>query len=255
MNTNVEFINVKFTGVDPSEQLYELTFTDNVIIEIDMDNIENDYGVSGEIEFAINMYEDGISKSELKKAVKALEECIKQHQPKPMREIAEEHNLELVEVTQGRNGYPSNIKEGIIGFETFEQAEEIATEYDCVVVAFHRRDGWQLWENLGTRYEPFDNLADEDVCRFDNAKDAVEFLLEDKDNYMDEYTNDCLNIGEAEYNNKLKKYDDEIAFINENWKEGKVIVGSELLYMDVLDRYTMGYYDDTHHYVIGIYRY
>lgn len=76
---NVEFINVKFTGIDQSEQLYELTFTDNVIIEVDIDNIENDYGVSGEIEFAINMYEDGISKAELKKAVKALNECIKQH--------------------------------------------------------------------------------------------------------------------------------------------------------------------------------
>lgn len=251
MKTNIEFINIEYLNEDE----YRLNFTNDISVRIYIAAYNDTKTLADDIEHDINLMEGSITWREMFNALKALKECIKQHQPKPMREIAEEHNLELIEITHGRNGYPSNIKEGIIGFETFEQAEEIAAEYDCEVVAFHRRDGWQLWENLGTRYEPFDNLADEDVCRFDNAKDAIEFLLEDKDNYMDEYANGCLNISETEYNNKLKKYDDEIAFINENWKEGKVIVGSELLYMDVLDRYTMGYYDDTHHYVIGIYRY
>lgn len=251
MKTNVEFINVEYLNEDE----YRLNFTNDVSVNIYMPAYNDTKTLADDIEHDINLAEGSVTWREMVNALKALKECIKQHQPKPMREIAEEHNLELIEVTQGRNGYPSNIKEGIIGFETFEQAEEIAAEYDCVVVAFHRRDGWQLWENIGTRYEPFDNLADEDVCQFDNAKDAIDFLLEDKDNYMDEYANDLLDIDEEDYNNELKKYDDEIAFINENWKEDKVIVGSELLYMDVLDRYTMGYYDDTHHYAIGIYRY
>lgn len=252
MKTNVEFINVEYLNEDE----YRLNFTNDISVNIFMPAYNDTKTLADDIEHDINLAEGSITWREMFNALKALKDCIKQHQPKPMREIAEEHNLELIEVTHGRNGYPSNIKEGIIGFDTFEQAEEIAAEYDCEVVAFHRRDGWQLWENIGTRYEPFDNLADdEDVCRFDNAKDAIEFLLEEKDNYMDDYANDCLDIDEEDYKNELKKYDDEIAFINENWEEGKVIVGSELLYMDVLDRYTMGYYDDTHHYVIGIYRY
>ena len=82
MKRNVEFINVKFLGVDQSEQLYELTFTDNIVVEIDMDNIEDDYGVSGEIEYAINLYEDNITRKELNKALKALKECIKQNSTK-----------------------------------------------------------------------------------------------------------------------------------------------------------------------------
>ena len=88
MNTLVTFGSVKHTGVDRTEQTYELTFSDNVVVEIDMDNIENDYGVQGEIELAINSYEDGISKAELKKAVKALNECIKDNAP-TMEEIIE----------------------------------------------------------------------------------------------------------------------------------------------------------------------
>lgn len=252
MKTNVKFINCEHI----TSQEYRLNFSDNVSVNIDMDAYTQTQDIADDIECNINLAEDSITRNELVKALKALKECFMKHQPKPMREIAEEHSLELIEVTHGINGYPSRVKEGIVGFDTFEQAEEIAAKYDCEVVAFHRRDGWQLWENLGTRYEPFDNLAnDEDVCRFDNAKDAIEFLLEDKNNYIDDYANDCFDISEDGYNEMLKRYDDEIAFIKENWKEGKVIVGSELLYMDVLDRYTMGYYDDTHHYVIGIYRY
>lgn len=88
MNTTVIFQGVKHTGVDSTEHTYRLTFSDNVVVDIDMDNIENDYGVHGEIEFAINMYEDGISRAELNKAVKALNECIKNNAP-TMEEIIE----------------------------------------------------------------------------------------------------------------------------------------------------------------------
>ena len=143
MNTNVEFINVKFTGVDPSEQLYELTFTDNVIVEIDMDNIENDYGVSGEIEFAINMYEDGISKSELKKAVKALEECIKQHpnltydiqfddDNNSMGEgfaLSLEEAKDYIKINNGSNrGYFGSFKTGIVSIYCNETSECVYEE-------------------------------------------------------------------------------------------------------------------------------
>ena len=143
MNTNVEFINVKFTGVDPSEQLYELTFTNNVVVEIDMDNIENDYGVSGEIEFAINMYEDGISKAELKKAVKALNECIKQHpnltydiqfddDNNTMNEgfaFSLEEAKDYIKTNNGSNsGYFGSFKSGIVSIYCRETGECVYEE-------------------------------------------------------------------------------------------------------------------------------
>lgn len=81
MKTSVKFESVKHTGVDSTDHTYQLTFSDNVVVDIDMDNIESDYGVHGEIELAINYYEDSICRAELNKAVKALNECIKNNTP------------------------------------------------------------------------------------------------------------------------------------------------------------------------------
>ena len=45
---------------------------------------------------------------------------------KDLREIAESNNLEVIETTSQANGYPSNLKDAIIGFESFEDAEKLA---------------------------------------------------------------------------------------------------------------------------------
>ena len=70
--------------------------------------------------------------------------------------LAEENNLQLVEVTQGSNGYPRGIYKAIIGFEKFEDAEKMAEENNLQVVSLRSRDGWQFYEELGHIYSPFD---------------------------------------------------------------------------------------------------
>ena len=77
-----------------------------------------------------------------------------------LHEIAESNNLEIIETTSQANGYPSNLKYAIIGFETFEDAEKLANEHDLEIESFKKRDGWQLWARAGNRvYKPFKNSA------------------------------------------------------------------------------------------------
>ena len=64
-------------------------------------------------------------------------------------EIAYERGLEVVETTQGMNGYPWGLGKAVIGFETFEEAQEVARESGGEVVDLSRRDGWQFWKNTG----------------------------------------------------------------------------------------------------------
>ena len=69
--------------------------------------------------------------------------------------LAEEKGLELVEVTQGINGYPRGVYKAIVGFEDFQEAEDLAEEFGLEIVELRSRDGWQFYEELGRRYEPF----------------------------------------------------------------------------------------------------
>jgi hypothetical protein len=75
--------------------------------------------------------------------------------------IQMDYDLEMIETTTGRNGYPQSLKKALIGFQTFEQAQEIEKEYPEVrITTFHKRDGWQLWErNNNTTYEALKNSA------------------------------------------------------------------------------------------------
>ena len=55
-----------------------------------------------------------------------------------------------IEITTGRNGYPENLKFAFTDFDTFEQAEKFAKEYNGDVVLVQQRAGWQFWEEVDT---------------------------------------------------------------------------------------------------------
>ena len=62
---------------------------------------------------------------------------------------AESLGLEIIETTPDANGYPSNLKKAVIGFEDMESAENFAKENGLRVEIFRRRAGWQLWCRTG----------------------------------------------------------------------------------------------------------
>lgn len=92
-----------------------------------------------------------------------------------LREIAYERGLEVVETTQGMNGYPEGLGKAIIGFETFEEAEEVAREIGGDVVDLCRRDGWQFWKNCGTIYREWSMDPEDYGDDYECTKDAVEW--------------------------------------------------------------------------------
>lgn len=68
-------------------------------------------------------------------------------------DLAEEWGLDIVEITQGVNGYPKGLYKALMGFDTFENAEAFADEVNGEVVLLTKRDGHQLWFNGGRQYE------------------------------------------------------------------------------------------------------
>lgn len=60
--------------------------------------------------------------------------------------IAEQNGLEVVNTTEGRNGYPIGIMPMLKGFESFEQFKTIAIQYPQLDhFELEKKDGWQLW--------------------------------------------------------------------------------------------------------------
>ena len=60
--------------------------------------------------------------------------------------IAEQNGLDVVNTTEGRNGYPMGIMPMLKGFESFEQFNEISAQYPILNhFKLEKKDGWQLW--------------------------------------------------------------------------------------------------------------
>ena len=58
---------------------------------------------------------------------------------------AEELGLNIIETTSDGNGYPRDLKKAITGFESFEEAEEFASENGLQVIELRRKAGQGLW--------------------------------------------------------------------------------------------------------------
>lgn len=60
--------------------------------------------------------------------------------------IAEQNGLEVVNTTEGWNGYPIGIMPMLKGFDSFEQFKTIAIQYPQLDhFELEKKDGWQLW--------------------------------------------------------------------------------------------------------------
>src|SRR5574344_1968453 len=99
-----------------------------------------------------------------------------------LREISDIEGLKYVETTSGMNGYPENIQDAIVGFDNWEQMEEIAEKYSLSPINLHKRDGWRLYERMGMATEPFENSSDDygdDYFEEDDAEFYQKQIMED----------------------------------------------------------------------------
>lgn len=107
-------------------------------------------------------------------------------------DLAEQLGLDIVSVTSSANGYPQNVQLALIGFDNFDQAEDVANANDLTIVSLYKRDGWNLWaeqgaacgpiklgaEDYGDDYMSFDSSCDEEDLTDDlrRAIDGIEEL-------------------------------------------------------------------------------
>ena len=83
-------------------------------------------------------------------------------------EIAQYENLELIETTESRIGYPSYLECSLIGFQDWEHYLQVQEEYCLQGQYVDKREGWQLWHRTNnTPYKPFELTADVFGCDYD----------------------------------------------------------------------------------------
>lgn len=103
-------------------------------------------------------------------------------------DLAYEWGLNIVEVTQGVNGYPEGLYKAIAGFDYFENAEDFAEQVNGEVVLLSRRDGHALYTNKGRAYKGIERakFIDEDRCEvFEDELDFEEWCVGEIDHRMD----------------------------------------------------------------------
>lgn len=114
-----------------------------------------------------------------------------------LQDIAEQYDLQFVETTDQRNGYPSNINGAIIGFKSFDEAQAIADKYGLDIELITKHDGWNLWYRTGDwMNEPL--KITEDIF----SDDTRLFTADDADNYFENEVkpllDDCDDFDNAE---------------------------------------------------------
>lgn len=162
--------------------------------------------------------------------------------------VAYENGLDVIETTTDGTGYPKNLKQALIGFSTFNEAELLAEKYGLRITTFHKKDGWMLWVRTGnSTYEPFQI---------------------DSSYYGDNYNVFYASSVEDFYDNEVKPlldsfetFDELEAFIQQKRElfgeiqdmyEDQVVVAHEGQYYETINRVSMGWYHDTNRFEIGL---
>lgn len=165
-----------------------------------------------------------------------------------LAEIASENGLQLIDTTANSTGYPEWLQKAIIGFDTFDQAEELAKENGLSIEVFQQHDGWDLWYRTGcTAYEPFRRSAE------DFGDDYSEFS---KDDLEDFYENEVQPMV-----SEFESFDDLRSFLDQNEKikdeiedaeDDEIVITRSGEYCDTIKERTMSYNYDSHSYAIGL---
>ena len=162
-------------------------------------------------------------------------------------ERAEELGYKIVETTSEGNGYPSNLKKAVIGFETFEDAEKFAEENGGEIIELRRKAGQELWSRYGRMFEAYDMkkvYADEPCYEMYFCGDEERFTDMVKEQISE--MNDFALI--KDYVEEKEEIWDEFCTLGENEfilvKDGKL--------EGVIEEERMDYEYDSTYYRIGV---
>lgn len=159
--------------------------------------------------------------------------------------LEQDNNLTIIETTGGRNGYPSALRKALVGFETFEEAQEFAKEHDLEIIHIKKRDGWQMWERGNIAWEAYTISADtygDDYSSYTSEEvyfeQEVKVALESAESY-----DEVKAIMDA-----AERVIDELRLIDDN----EQVITRGLDYVEVAKVTTMEYCEDVYHYAIAV---
>ncbi len=165
-----------------------------------------------------------------------------------VRNLAEQLGLEVIETTTGTNGYPQNIKPAIVGFESFEQAADLADRYGLNVESFRKRDGWQLWNrDNATMFKPYQNSASK------YGDNYTDFSKMDEDDFIENEVLPFLeNFSDFESLNRFISIEKEIWEEIDKMEDDEIVIVQEGNYLETIKEESMEFSHDTWNYIIGI---
>ena len=161
--------------------------------------------------------------------------------------LEEEEGLKRIEITQGKNGYPSGLQDALIGFDNIEHAQLIAEKYGLSVRKFHQKEGWLLWEDMGQCFNDIEVTSEmygDNYNLFHKMEEEDFFSLE-----IDELINQFDNFADLEQFIENKK---EIWEEIEVMEDDEVVITSYGSYSETVKDNRMIWSHDTHTYVIGV---
>lgn len=166
-----------------------------------------------------------------------------------LKDIAEEFDTDIVNVTKGVNGYPMGLYNAIIfDDDSFDwgNIEKIANDHNLEIVALHKRDGWNVWEKHHNANSPFilteDMFGDDALCWFDEGcfiEDLLEFIKYSNITNFDDLKN--IMDDAEEIISHLRYIDDneQVLCINHRFH-------------NIIKKETLAYNYDTHYYQIAL---
>jgi len=166
-----------------------------------------------------------------------------------LRSLAYSSNLEFIETTSERSGYPSHIKGAIIGFNNFEQAEKLAKDNNLDIEIFEKHDGWNLYYRTGNRaFEEFENHASDygdNYEEFDNSWKEYDFYEQFIKPGLERFD----NIDELR---SFIDHKEHIFYEIDRITDEELVITVDGVFESVIEKHTMDFYHDTKTVVIGL---
>lgn len=164
-----------------------------------------------------------------------------------MNELASEYNLQFVETTSARNGYPENLIPALVGFGSFEDAENFAQEHGLDTWLLHKCDGWQLWNRVHSVYEPM-TISCEDY-----GDDYNLYTASSLENYFEYEVKPCLeNFDNIEDLREFLDEQENIMRELENLNDDEAVITYGGKFYETIQLHPMEWGHDTHNYIIGV---
>lgn len=159
--------------------------------------------------------------------------------------------LKLVQTTSEMNGYPANLKNAIIGFDNFQEAQEMADEYGFEIQILQKRDGQQLWSRTGnTAFKALENTAE----NFGDNYSEIDSMISSEDFFEDE-VNAVLRDNTFESFEDLQNF---VGYKKEIWEEienaepHEIVITQDGVYSETLPKTAMYRSHDTITQIIAI---